>query len=246
MKIVKINESQRERLFEAYSEGFSFKTLSSLSENQCKQYEYCLKTLGRPIGYGSSRTVFTLSDNIVLKLAASRREAGIEQNKLEYQIYDTFKSPLLARVFDKDEHFTYIICEHVITAEAVDFEKILGLPFYDQYEQNTNFSRNVVGYDKYFKNLKKWHEKNDISLYSILSYIESNYVLDEPYTERIYDDIINNSKWLKELTDFVAASGISDFCSIENFGLVNRNGQPSLVLLDAGMNLDLWERHYSN
>jgi hypothetical protein len=33
MKVIKINESQKKRLFEAYREGFSLKELSALGKN---------------------------------------------------------------------------------------------------------------------------------------------------------------------------------------------------------------------
>ena len=34
MKIIRINESQKHRLFEAYSEGFSFENLTMIGEGQ--------------------------------------------------------------------------------------------------------------------------------------------------------------------------------------------------------------------
>lgn len=67
MKVIFINESQKKRLFEAYDGEFSFSELDRLNLNG--MYDYCLKHLGEPCGSGSSRLVFMLSDNIVLKLA---------------------------------------------------------------------------------------------------------------------------------------------------------------------------------
>ena len=95
MKLIKINESQHRRLFEGYQESFSFDDLSVLGDgmfngedNSVPQMAYCRKHLGEPDSMGSSRAVFTLSDNYVLKLAYGKKYlAGIEQNEAEYKLF---------------------------------------------------------------------------------------------------------------------------------------------------------------
>lgn len=262
MKVIKINESQRKRLFEAYRDGFSFEILSILGGDVFsdwrdweKQYDYCVKWLGEPNGFGSSRCVFTLSDNVVLKLAmGGYRNAGVEQNRLEYEMYNTYKSPLLARVFDADENFTYIVCENVVPAENIDFEKILGIPIGNVWYQNSQKYKEpygkgdtTVGFNKYFDNIKTpYQEYKGNTLYDIFCYLESNYVTDEGYYSEEIENIIDNSEWLSALRDLVEETRMSDFCNIENYGMVNRDGKPTLVILDAGMNLDLWEKHYAD
>ena len=269
-KIIKINESQRKRLFEAYRDGFSFKVLSMLGNeafsrlnNSTRQYDYCVKWLGEPDGIGSSRCVFMLSDNIILKLAyGTYYDAGKAQNKLEYDTYMKCKSPLLPKVYDYDkDNFSYIICENVIAADVVDFEKFLGLPFYDTYYQNSikrtdKDSKNGgdfnVGYNKYFDNIRGIGEKyyNDktagekASISAILSYIEGTYGVGDEYYEEMYESLINKSEWLMELKELVKKTKMTDFCTVENFGIVNRNGKPHLVVLDCGLNMDVWEKYY--
>jgi len=228
-KIIKINESQRSRLFEAYREGFSFEVLSSLGNEPNggeKQFSYCEKWLGGADSYGSSRCVFTLSDGIILKLAISDNyEAGKAQNRLEYETYMKYKSPMIARVFDCDENFTYLVCENVVPCEEEDFEEILGIPFLN------------------------WDEigAKSPSINDCLVWIELNYVLDEPYPNLKIQRLIKRTPWLKNFLNFVIDSGVSDFCdTVNNFGMVNRDGNPTIVLLDTGMNLDIWEEHYNN
>jgi hypothetical protein len=269
MKVIKINESQKKRLFEAYREGFSLKELSALGNNGWgAQYDYCIKWLGEPDNRGSSRCVFTLSDNIILKLAVGDKyKAGIAQNKQEYEMYETWDSPLLVRIYNADKNYTFLVSENVIPAKDIDFEKILGIPFYGTSHQkslkmpaivgsetqNYNGKRKsdyTVGYDKYFDGDKKWHEtyyygNRMESLYKVLCYIEANYVLDEGYYDKVYEDIINNSEWLSKFRDFVMYTEISDFCQIENFGIVNRDGNPTLVILDSGLNLNIWDKYYA-
>lgn len=87
MKIF-INEKQEKILHkyflkEAMSESFSFEELKAIKSFKGR-YEYCLKTLGPTQGRGSSRVVFQLSDERVLKLALN--EKGIAQNEVECAI----------------------------------------------------------------------------------------------------------------------------------------------------------------
>lgn len=271
MKIIKINESQKKRLFEAYREGFSFETLSILGgdafsdwRNWDEQYNYCVKWLGEPNGCGSSRCVFTLSDNIILKLAVS--DAGIEQNKLEYKTYNRYKSPLLARVYDADENFTYLVCENAVPAEDIDFEKIIGIPMGSYWQQNSRQVKKYgskggdcdIGFNKYFDNLRDYIEEyKGVTLYDVLSYLEEKYAIndeedndeEENYEEEFSDakeieEVIDNSEWLSMLRDFIKETKISDLCNSVNYGMVNRNGKPTLVILDYGLNNDIWEKYY--
>lgn len=220
------NEGKSFNLNEAYRNGFSFETLSSLSGNWEKQYEYCRKWLGESFADGSSRCVFTLSDNMVLKLAfGGNYEAGIKQNEAEYNIFKKTNSPLLVRVFDCDENFTYLVCEHVIPCEEEDFEKILGMPFWN---------------DKIFADYK------NPTVYNILSYIETNYLLDEGKVVKEAEEIIKKNPWFRELARLVSEGGLGDFCNYENFGLANRDGRPSIVILDGGLNMNIWNKYYND
>ena len=261
MKVIKINESQRRRLFETYSEGFSFETLTMIADsafaqedNSVPQMRYCTKWLGYPDSMGSSRAVYTLNDNMVLKLAYGKMYfAGIDQNRAEYELFQKVDSPLITRIFYHDKNFTYLVSESVLPCTKEDFEKILGIPFYHTYYQNTvkrtdglspNKGDIEVGYNKYFDNIKEPRADSEISMYDILGYIEANYVLDKPYVDRRLDKAISSSQWLIEFVKLIQDTKMSDFCQLENFGIVNRDGKPMIVVLDSGLNLDVWEKNY--
>lgn len=62
-------------------DGFSFETLTSLSSYK-KRIAYCKQMLGQPIGNGSSRIVFQISDERVLKVAKNQK--GIAQNEAKW------------------------------------------------------------------------------------------------------------------------------------------------------------------
>lgn len=260
MKLIKINESQKERLFEAYQEGFSLETLTMIADsafaeedNSVPQMRYCTQWLGYPDSMGSSRAVYTLSDNMVLKLAyGDMYRAGIAQNQQEYELYQQVDSPLLARIFYHDKNFTYLVSESVLPCTEEDFEKILGIPFYHTYYQNTpkvpNSSHNgdvEIGFNKYFDKLKQPFESSELSMSDIFMYIECNYITNEPFPNKKIQNAINNSQWLQDFVKLVMDTHMSDFCQIENFGIVNRDGKPTIVVLDSGLNMEVWKKHYA-
>lgn len=268
MKVV-IKEHQLLPIHEAYQNSFSFGVLSkicslhNLKGDNDVRYEYCVKHLGEPVSEGSSRAVFNLSDNYILKLAFNNPYmsysvsvgAGQAQNKIEFETYKKLPedfSSLVARILYCDKNYNFMVCENVVPAEEIDFEKILGIPFTNVWRQNSfktaendNEGDETIGYNKYFDNIKgEWEEYNGPSVYDILCYIETNYVLEEYSYDEEIEEIIRNSEWFTKLVDFVEFTQTSDFTSVENFGIVNRNGKTTLVLLDYGMNMDMWEKYY--
>lgn len=247
MKLIKIKESQQKRLFEAYREGFSFDELAVLGndafvddkETAKRQFEYCRKWLGEPVAQGSSRCIFMLSDNLVLKLANGKYEAGKAQNRLECQLYEDTQSPLLVRIFGNDDNYTYIICENVIPARPIDFEKIIDMPFYNRYYNQRNSE-----YSEYFENPRGNFEKVSYDVYDIVCYLEANYCVGEGYYSKDIEMYLRKNPWLKKLKEFIMKTQIGDLTKPENYGIVNRDGNPMIVILDAGMNMENWEGYY--
>lgn len=250
MKIININESQKKRLFEAYDGEFSFSELDRLNLNG--MYDYCLKHLGEPCGSGSSRLVFMLSDNFVLKLAYNK--AGIEQNKLEFERYYKTKSKLFPIVYDHGKNFEYIVCENVVPANDVDFEKILDIPYegsWKQYsvpEKNSSDEYNgdyEIGYNKYFDNIKYEDDGWDEPTASdIIAYLERRFILKTDEPDEYYDEMINKIPWFKELGKLIEKEQMCDLDVIDNFGIVNRDGKPFIVVIDSGFNEDVFNKYY--
>ena len=50
--------------------------------------------------------------------------------------------------------------------------------------------------------------------------------------------------WLRELRDLVQKTHMSDLGQVGNFGIVNRDGKPMIVVLDSGFNFDVYLNHY--
>lgn len=270
MKIIKINESQKNRLFEAYQDGFSLETLSMIGDsgfadedNSVPQMAYCTKWLGYPDSLGSSRAVYTLTDNFVLKLAYGHMYlGGREQNRVESEVFKAINSPLLPRIMYCDDNYTFLVVENVIPAKYVDFEKILGMPYFGTYTQqslrlddpDSKFGGDYeIGYDKYFDDLKSRDEGDwEINALRIITHIEWVYSMGRGYSndpsivrwQKIVENIIANNEWFSELKELVQKTKMTDLTRIENFGIVNRNGKPLIVVIDSGLNKDVYKKFY--
>ena len=255
MKLIKINESQRRRLFEANIDNFSFGTLSVLGRGQFadedhtdEQIEYCYQHLGEPIDEGSSRIVFQLNDNFVIKLAMGYD--GFMQNEREYKLSKAIDSELLTKVIYCSDDYSYIVAEYAIPATYEDFEKILGIPYSDVYHQKTmkkidpnseNGGDVEVGFDKYFDNIKPYRMKADVSFYEILYYMagykSEHYHPYNPDLADKYEDIIQHTPWLAEIRKLIKNNKLDPFdLLMSNLGIVNRDGNPTIVILDSGLN----------
>ena len=263
MKVIKINESQKKRLFEGYREGFSLDVLSKIGssnfygeDNSTIQMQYCTQWLGYPDNMGSSRAVYTLSDSLVLKLAYGKKyRAGITQNRVEFQTYQALDTPLVPRILYHDENFTFLVCENVVPAKTIDFEKLLGIPFFQCYDQESYGGRDAsspnggdyeIGFDEYFDNLVPKEKKSlYINMYNITAYLDENYVMDNWTFDEKMEQVINSNPWLTELRNLVEKTKMSDLGQPNNYGIVNRDGKPMLVILDSGFNMDVYLKHYS-
>ena len=251
MKIININESQKKRLFEAYDGKFSFAELDK-QEDLGNMEAYCYEHLGEPFAEGSSREVYTLSDNFVLKLAYNR--AGVGQNKLEFERYDKTKSKLFPIVYDHSKNFEYIVCENVVPADDVDFEKILGIPYKGSWKQYSTpekifFDRYKgdfeIGYNKYFDNIKHEDDGYDEPTASdIIAYLEGRFVCKTDEPDEYYDEMINKMPWFKELKKLIENEQMCDLDVINNFGIVNRDGKPFIVVIDSGFNQEIFNKYY--
>ena len=65
----------------------------------------------------------------------------------------------------------------------------------------------------------------------------------EPYDEEL-STVIHEIPWLKEMSKLIYSEQIIDLENIDNFGLVNRDGNPSIVIIDSGFNKEIWSKYY--
>ena len=261
MKII-LTENQERLLYkhilnEYMQDGFNLKTLYNMNpfdEDYGLYYpqrliDYCVKYIGEPINGGSSRKVFDLNDNRVLKLAYNK--AGIEQNKVEYDIWIDSKSPLLPRVLAHSKEFAWIITEQVIPCNITDFEQILGIPY--DYED--------IRYKKEDDKLERKHYKNynnkklssnkevcyDGFIVFLSDFMDGSYIDYNDYdgTNKYYLNLIQKDGWFKELYNLIKKYNLEPLdIDLKNLGIALRNGIPTIVILDSGLNNEVCTKYY--
>lgn len=211
-----ITEKQEKMLQEAADEHFSLEELSAIQSFRGR-FNYCTEHLGKHIGKGSSRATFQIDDEKVLKLAWN--EKGLAQNIEEER---TYNASIFPKVYDYDEDGKWIISEFVLPAKSQDFKHCFGMTF----QQFVSF---IMASGKYRFGGRYWNAMPEDEW---ISYIENNEDLYE------FDEYIGNYGNNR-------FTPIGDMIRLCNYGLTQRNGEPTIVLLDSGLSEDVWDTYYS-
>lgn len=203
-----------------YPDNFSMDHLKMLPSFR-ERVSYVAKHLNR-FGSGSSRSVFLIDQDTVLKVA--KNKAGLAQNQSE-STPAIQKYGIIARVLDSDKEHIFLEMERATTL--------------------------VEGtYDKTFKEALGYTLK-DVEQHLTNVYLLEKYP-DKPLRNPLPDDvlaIINRSPWMRQLIaliqefDFVYPG---DFAKGDSYGIVHRNGKNRLVLIDYGFTNSVWRDHYAN
>lgn len=215
-----ITESQYKRLFEAMLPSFSLKELDGIWDYEDK-FEYCCEHLGEPIGEGSSRAVFQIDDNRVLKLASDN--VGVTQNDIEIDYYERFEHlGLFPMIYGNSEDSEWIISEYVLPLSKEDVWQLLGVEmseFYSIIVSMEYYERGQTRYGQYYKVMER----------STLN----KYILKCPFFKAL-------NEYIRESDCF-----IGDLISLDNLGLANRNQKPHIVILDSGLDNENYYNMYA-
>lgn len=207
----------RKALNEAMDDTFSYEELSSKKSFAAK-VRYCKEHCGGPIGNGSSRMVFQIDDEKCLKLAKNPK--GIAQNGAEFDWYAQ-NYGVLPKIYESAEDNSWIVSEYVLTAKAQDFKVCLGIDF----QTFCTFVKTVFSF-----------------------YCRRG---DQPWGELLYDDefenLVENNEWLDSLYHYMSdyQTPYGDIIRLSNLGMVQRDGQPEIVILDNGLTDEIWSEYYS-
>ena len=169
-----------------------------------------------PVAKGSSRAVFVIDDNTVLKVAMNAK--GLAQNRNEYSIASHSSYPV-AKVFESGDDDVWLEAQRASKITPAMFQQITGIPFraFGQcltwwYNDNNGIRRGEpkpVGYDEYMD----W---------------------DNEFVEGL----------LSMIADYNMPPG--DMTRPSSWGMVKgKDGQPRAVLIDYGLTKDTHEQHYS-
>ena len=216
-----INLSDTNELYEAAMPQFNLQTLSSI-KSFAGRLKYCKQMLGPIFGSGSSRVIFEIDDNKVLKLAKNQK--GIAQNEFED---DTSRyGSIVVKVFECADDYTWLVEENCIPAKEKDFEQILGMPF-ETYCDLVKHS-----FNRYCRNGRQ------ANTYT-LSPIECDRLLDQLYEQDEYGFI---PQLFNLMGDYQLPWG--DLTRISTYGMVNRDGEPEIVVIDSGLSEEILDTYY--
>lgn len=240
-KTIIITESQRKQLFEVISGKMRsdfFQELDTYAsvEDYGDCFKLCRQYLGDKIGSGSSRVVFQLDDEKVLKLAMS--EQGAAQNKAEINAYKktTKYKDLFPQIFSVGHNDTYFITEYVLPLNTLS-----NTPQGDDYMDDIY---NCLGVTKNsYINLMEFIECN---LYRNNSNLNIEQLKQTQFEAGVSVYDFMNTK-MKENANFNLLMQylldnpnlVGESFKQPNMGMTERNGQPWIVILDNGWDGDV-------
>lgn len=220
MKTIYITEEQYRTICEAQDDTFSLEELSSIYSFRGR-YNYCAQHLGKHVGKGSSRAVFQIDDEQVLKLAIN--DKGIAQNEQEGQKdYYLEQLDVVPKLFETDDDYKWIISEFVLPAKTQDFRVCLGV------DENT-FYRFII---------TDWVERCGTS--RDRQYQAHNMLPNEKFEQLLENE--NLMPWDDYIGNYRPAFG--DMVAKRNYGMTLRDGNPTIVLLDSGLTDEIYDKFY--
>ncbi|MBP5456187.1 MAG: hypothetical protein J6Y37_06780 [Paludibacteraceae bacterium] len=206
-------------LREAADSTFSTQELSSIPSFK-KKVEYCNTHLGKPIGSGSSRKVYQIDDEKVLKLAFNKK--GIAQNEAESEWYKQ-NFDCIPKVYEADDNGLWVVSEYVLPAKVNDFKVCLGLTF----DEFVSFIGAV--YNQY--------DRNRFARYRPYRMMDDDR----------FEELIETNEALQDINNYMSdyQPPLGDLTRLRNIGLAKRYGEPYIVFLDHGLTDDIFDQYYT-
>jgi len=198
----------------AYPAEFNMETLKSI-RSYAKRLEYVASLLPR-ISSGSSRVVYRIDDEKVLKVAKNKKGLAQNQAEADYSIQQYYS--IVAKVFDSDENDIFLEMELASKVKASAFRNIRGfsiedLETYLRHIDSLNNPRRYMGRYSLPDRLQPMHEDEWVQELLDLS---GNYSYPIP----------------------------GDFGRLSTYGLVKRGNEDEVVLIDYGLTHDVMDTHY--
>ena len=207
---------QESELMEDYPSSFDMETFKSLRSHAGRN-RYAQEHLQR-LSSGSSRIVYKIDDEKVLKLA--KNDKGIAQNEveIEYGQYSDIED-VVAKIFDYDEENNlWVEMELVRKVRPADFKNIIGYSFEDYKLAIRNY-----GIDTGNSKGSKY-----------------------PLSKQLVEDMWEN-EFMYEMFSFIGNYAVptGDLERTSSYGLVKRDGQDKIVLIDYGLTHEVYSSYYS-
>ena len=166
------------------------------------------------ISSGTSRIVYKIDDIKVLKLAKNKK--GLAQNDVEISFgYDSYLQDIVAKLFDSDEDGLWVEMELARKVTPKIFNNVIGETFEDFCSVITYQYQSVIRNSSYAR-------KPDVM----------DKMWENEFTHDIIDYMINYD------------IPVGDLCRLNSYGLVNRDGKDTIVLIDYGLTGEVYDSYY--
>lgn len=223
MKKLILTETQYRKLIGemAYPTTFNMDEFKSLTSFAAR-IRYCQERLKR-LSSGSSRIVYQIDDEKVLKLAKNKK--GIAQNQAEGGDYYKNSIGCFAEIYDVDDNYLWIEMQLARRARVGDFKRLTGYGWdvvcaWIKYCQSGYSRRSAQFIDPAYKaifNSDEFQDNYDYSLFSDLQEYLGNYGLES----------------------------IGDLLRINSWGVVtDEYGNEKIVIIDSGLSDDVYNDYY--
>jgi len=203
-------------LGEEYPVGFNLDEFKNLW-SYAKKLRYAEEHLGKPLGRGSSRVVYRVDNDKVLKLAKNKK--GLAQNEAEIDwANDSYFDNILAHIFDYDtEKHLWVEMELELRTKKSDFKRLWDVDLDDLDTYLRNF------YDRNNGRRASFHQDEEVK------------------------DKLDNNEEVMNLVDFMMNSDSQpgDLTKSNSWGLVKREGHETLALIDFGLTSSVYDNYYS-
>ena len=222
MKKVVITEEQFKEMMKemAYPTTFNMDEFKSLPSFAAR-IRYCQERLQR-LSSGTSRIVYKIDDEKVLKLAKNRK--GIAQNQAEGGDYYKNSIGCFAEIYDVDDNYLWIEMQLARKARVSDFKRITGYGWDVICEWirycRSHYSRYGCYNHEYDKIFDSEEFQEELENYSIFYYLE---------------DYLGNYQ----------LESIGDLTRLNSWGVVtDEYGNENIVIIDSGLSDDVWDNYY--
>lgn len=199
---------------EVQDSSFNLDTFASIPSFK-KRIQYCDERLEK-LGAGSSRIVYKLTEERVLKIAKNNK--GIAQNTREAD-FSRNAYGITAELYNADmDNYTWVEMERAYPIKKSEVQSITGVTFLDLCA--------IICYihDEYSRPNDKIYARYGHDPSSIKEIMEK-----EVYTEK--------NEFLYRLYTYLSnyqPSTIADYCRIQNWGKTRHNGSWEMVIIDDG------------
>lgn len=202
---------------EDYPQSFSMEEFKKISSYKGR-IEYCKQHLQR-LGAGSSRMVFKIDDEKVLKLAMNQK--GLGQNGEEINKSNDYAlDGVVAKVFDYDQSNLWLEMELAQKLTLPLFKQITGFNFEDYKTELINC----------YNRTKPRHKE----------------MVNNKINPEIVEKMWENEDLVRffELPGNYPSMSIGDLLKINTYGVVKREGFDTIIIIDFGLTDEVWNIHY--